>query len=107
MLQTQTVKILLFFCSCSRSSLLFQTEVHLNVEIRYKYIHSNGINRVSANPALYSDTALQGGSLPSGAAEEASSVLEVERVGLEDGGTPGAGRTCRSRNPKVLARYLG
>ena len=32
-------------------------------------------------------TTLQGGPLPSGAAEEASSVLEVERVGLEDGGT--------------------
>ena len=35
----------------------------------------------------YSDTGLQGGPLPSGAAEEASSVLVVERVGLEDGGT--------------------
>ena len=38
--------------------------------------------------ALYNIlTTLQGGPLPSGAAEEASSVLEVERVGLEDGGT--------------------
>ena len=35
----------------------------------------------------YSDTGLQGGPLPSGAAEEASSVLVVESVGLEDGGT--------------------